>query len=216
MGKFNVGDKVRCILMESFYGDKLEIGGIYTVKAYQKSYPDFLKVEENGGINDYEEKCFELVEPAVKKEKPAPKFMVGERVKVNGDMSHSGLNLKGRIGCITEIGTFSESRKQYYYCLDIEKEIDFAGGIWEHELERVLEPVVGEIVETKPKKLPLAPGDKVAVYGIDNNFQPIRVVSEVEHIYDDGAIGLEHATAFKEKEYDFTIVHAKQCRRLGK
>ena len=73
MNKFKVGDKVKCISMDDWYSDKLEIGEEYTITKYNNPDSNYLRIEE--GKNCYEDKNFELV---------SLEFKVGDKVRRTG------------------------------------------------------------------------------------------------------------------------------------
>jgi len=59
------------------------------------------------------------------------------------------------------------------------------------------------------------PGDRVKVYGMDKMLNPISVYASVSEIRGD-IIFLDDKDGMKRGEYDLTMVHVKQCRKLKK
>jgi hypothetical protein len=57
-------------------------------------------------------------------------------------------------------------------------------------------------------------GDRIAVYGLDGNFNPVRVVTTVTDVLDEGILYTDEDTSVKRPDYDFSIVHPKQCRKI--
>ena len=57
-------------------------------------------------------------------------------------------------------------------------------------------------------------GDRVAVYGLERNLEPIRIVSTVTDILSNGHLYLDEATSVSPTLYDFSMAHPKQCRKL--
>lgn len=56
-------------------------------------------------------------------------------------------------------------------------------------------------------------GDKVAVYGLNNHLEPVRVVSTVIKV-EDGMVHLDEKTSYRAPDYDFSLAHPKQCRKI--
>jgi hypothetical protein len=59
-------------------------------------------------------------------------------------------------------------------------------------------------------------GDRVAVYGLDNNLEPVRIISTVTEVLPNGQLYLDEASSVAPKLYDFSMAHPKQCRKLKK
>jgi len=71
-----------------------------------------------------------------------------------------------------------------------------------------------ELVEDSTK---FKVGDKVAIYGTDGNLKPIRLVCTITEVLtgdQEGLVYLDEKTAFSPGEYDYTVSHVKNLRRM--